>query len=535
MRGTKLVLGVLMITLAFSGCLSDDGASAGANVGNKVKGGKAAAAPDLSSFVATLPDGTLVDPSLLAGVPPLSGVQSFIGSESYEPTLGIHPKSGAVFMSNLDFKGPNGLPRGFVRMTADHGATWKDVSPKLPTESQANPPVSFDPFVVSDPVTGRIFTADLQALVCNWLSFTDDEGKTWTTNPVGCGMPPGVHDHQSLITGKSRGTPSTYNGRMVYYCVNRIGDSSCAASNNGGLAFGPLVPVMLGFDQEAGAFCGGLHGHVKTDNAGRVLLPKNQCGIPTLGVSEDDGKTWKTYKVSSVGSRKSGTGDLGDHELAVAADAADNLYALWIGENGLPHLAISRDHGAKWTPARVVSPPGVTAADKPAIYASAEGKVAFAYIGSSIENGYSKKPACVSRGQNQPPDCSARDKAWANATWNAYIGVITDAFAEKPIVLTTTVNDPADPIAIKQCGGTRCGGLYDFIDVEIDSEGRPWAALVDVCHEKCVADFAKDPMSAKHDVNRGFAGTLATGPALRAEGGALPSLAWVTAAAPLAT
>ncbi len=27
------------------------------------------------------------------------------------------------------------------------------------------------------------------------------------------------------------------------------------------------------------------------------------------------------------------------------------------------------------------------------------------------------------------------------------------------------------------CGGVRCGGFGDFIDVELDDEGRPWIAL----------------------------------------------------------
>jgi hypothetical protein len=36
-------------------------------------------------------------------------------------------------------------------------------------------------------------------------------------------------------------------------------------------------------------------------------------------------------------------------------------------------------------------------------------------------------------------------------------------------------------------------------------------------------------------VNRGFAGTLSTGPALTAAGGALPALPWSVVAAPVTT
>jgi len=499
----KVLVSILLVsTLLGAGCLDNNAQSNEA--GNIAKRGKSTLPnAQAQGYFATLPDGTQVDPSLLLDVPPLLGAQRFIGYSSFEPTLGIHPKTGAVFMSALDFKGPQNLPQPFVRKTADKGVTWTDVSPRLPTGGP-NPPVSFDPFVISDPVTGRIYTSDLEALVCNWLSWSDDEGKSWLTQPMGCGLPYGVHDHQSIITGKARLAPATaYQNRMLYYCVNRIGDSSCSASHNGGITFGPLVPVMLGVDVERGGFCGGLHGHVKTDNAGRVFLPKSQCGQPHVGVSEDDGATWKVYRISPRGTRG------GDHEVAIAADAADNVYAFWIGEDGLPRVSMSKDHGKIWTPERNVAAPGLTATDKPTIHASADGKVAFAYIGTNHPGGYAKNRAAAD---------------WAGATWNGYIGVMTDALSENPIVLTTTVNDPADPIAINQCGGGRCQGLYDFIDVEIDGEGRPWAALVDVCHEKCIADFAKDPKSARHEEARGFAGTLATGPALTKEGGALPVL-----------
>lgn len=492
----------LLLGLALSGCLGDEGASS-KSADQITRIAKAPSLDASAKFVATLPDGSLADPSLLLDVPPLQGVQRFIGHSSYEPTMGIHPKSGAIFMSGLTLSGGlGGLPDAKVLASFNQGATWKDVSPSLPSGVVHNPPYTEDPFVVSDPVTGRIFTVDLQLLYCAWMSFTDDEGKTWTSNPLGCGQPPVLHDHQSVITGKSRTGLSTYQGRVVYYCVNRIGDSSCSASFNGGQTFGPLVPVFLGVDREAGQFCGGLHAHVKTDNAGRVLLPKGQCGIPSVGVSEDDGRTWTTHVISRS------TGIMG-HEVNMAADAADNLYAFWIGSNGKPYLSMSRDHGTSWSAARDVAPPGVTATDKPAIHASAAGKVAFAYIGTTHPKGYQN-------GNNA--------SKWAGATWNAYMGLMTDALAERAIVLTTTVNDPADPIGINRCGGTRCDGLYDFIDVEIDPQGRPWAALVDVCFEKCRTDFAKDPKSARHDGNLGFAGTLASGPALIEAGGALPPL-----------
>lgn len=459
-------------------------------------GGKAAepGLGALPNFTAVRLDGSVVDASELAGVPGPVGMTRYIPSAASEPTIGVN-KKGAVVMGGVTGASSS------VWITTNQGATWKDISPKLPS-GQQSPPVTLDPFIHVDPDTGRIFNADLY-VACHYLSWSDNDGDSWISNPFGCGHPMGLQDHQSIYTGKPRSTPTVGYANMVYYCVNRIGDTSCAASNNGGIAFGPLLPVFLGVDVERGGLCGGLNAHVKTDREGRVFVPKAQCAVPSVGVSEDDGRTWKTYKISSQATLN------GDHEVALASDDANNLYALWIGDTGLAYFSMSKDHGKTWSAAKVVSPPGVTMTDKPAIAASAAGKVAFAYIGSTSKGGYKNRQA----------------SDWTEVSWNAYIGVVTDALDPNPIVLTTTANPIEDPMAVHECGGTRCIPLYDFIDVEIDSAGRPWGAFVDLCIDECPANFKKDPGSVRnHRDGKGFAGTLSEGPALTKEGGALPSL-----------
>ena len=491
MRAAILSLSLLVLIPAFSGCLGDD--AGGKDATSIRQGGKQAKAPGLDgagSFVATAADGTLVDPSLLLGVPALAGEQRFLGTRTFEPTIGIN-KAGHLFM--VAFGGG-----AKIYKSMDQGVTWKDTTARLatnPTNGQPiyNPPNSNDPFVWVDRETGRVFSSDLQALICSWLNFSDDGGSTWTTNPIGCGHPFGVHDHQSIATGKARSTPTAWNNRMVYYCINRVGDSSCAASHTGGLNFGPLVTVMLGVDVERGGLCGGLTGHVKTDNAGRVLWGKNQCSAGVVAISEDDGRTWFTRVV---------TGALGirGHDVEIAADAKDNLYAFFIAGNGLPHLAISKDHGRTWAPPINVAPPSLTASKFNAIAANAEGKIAFSYLGTTHPGGFK----------------NADEAQWEGALWHGYIGVMVDALAPNPITLTTMVDSDKDPMAKGSCAG-RCSGMGDFFDIQIDPQGRPWTAFVDVCTEKCAS-------GGQHDGNQGVTGTLATGPALTAEGGALPAL-----------
>jgi hypothetical protein len=337
-----------------------------------------------------------------------------------------------------------------------------------------------------DKATGRVFTSDLQALACSYMNYSDDGGKTWTTNPIGCGSPPGAHDHQSLAVGKARVSTSLWQGRMVYYCINRVGDSSCAVSPTGGLSWGPLIPAMPGVDAEAGRLCGGLTGHVKTDASGRAFLGKNQCGRPTVAYSENDGQSWTMVTVSrSIGVR--------EHDVEIATDDKENVYAFWISDKGDPTMAVSKDHGRSWGPALRVSPPGVTAAALPATIAAGEGRVAFAYIGTEVKGGY-------------------RASDWSQATWHGYLTVMVDALAEKPIALTTIIDSPSDPLAVRQCvagSDDRCAGMGDFIDLSIDPKGRPWAAFVDVCHSECAKNGRNESANSQ-----GVVGTLGSGPSL---------------------
>ena len=89
------------------------------------------------------------------------------------------------------------------------------------------------------------------------------------------------------------------------------------------------------------------------------------------------------------------------------------------------------------------------------------------------------------------------------------MAVMTDAFAENPLITSVVVNMPEDALDItSDCGNVRCGGFGDFIDVELDDEGRPWIALA---HNAAGTEEA-------------VIGTLMTGPALYGELVQLPDL-----------
>jgi hypothetical protein len=409
-----------------------------------------------------------------------AGGYSSIGTSTYEPTIGA-TKTGSIFMTSLKRElqaVPPDEGTHIIKGT-DHGRNWTDVGPflgPLPVTRTIN---SNDPFMYVDPTTSRIYDFDMCGTLSGFcVSFSDDDGASWTTVGVATGDSTAL-DHQSLAAAPpAEGVVTVGYANVLTWCVNRglttVG-SWCSTSRDGGINWTPLLPgYPAGSDQ-----CSGLSGHVKGSPDGRFYRGNpsgNNCAAATVYRSDDAGVTWTQHVIPNSTSML--------HDVEVAVDVTGNLYAFWIAEDGLPYLAVSHDRGDTWGNPMMVAAPGVTATGFPAVTAGADGRVAFAYIGTTLEKGF--------KGNQQ------------KATWNGYIGVMTDAKADKPLITTVTVNDPVkDPLAKGPCGGTRCGGFGDFIDITIDPEGRPFAAFAN--------DVTGDQGSAG---GAGIAGTMEDGPAL---------------------
>jgi len=459
--------------------------------------------------------GNLLD-GASAGLVAAVGGAFHTGLPAAEPTIGV-TSDGTVFMTanaaNPSCAAAGGCPPlPYANFAAgptlvrsqDGGQTWQDIFPKLPT-GDSYKLRTWDPYVYVDPDTDRVFMDDIYPISCGFLSWSDDGGQSWGHNPYSCGNT-NVNDHQTLVTATPRVLPTVGYDKLLYRCVNNVGYAACAISVDGGQTFAPQVPIGPTVGQNA---CAAITGHLEADAEGRVYL-----GLPCQGnrpgvlMTEDDGQTWSMSLVSE-------DLPLGGHDVDLAVDEAGNVYALFLS-GGMPYFAVSRDHGATWSSPVMVAMTGVTASKFNAIAAGAPGKVAFAHVGTTIAD-----PQDLPRGTcGALPALPCEEPAeWADATWNAYVGILEDALAPELVIQTVMANDPADPLARGQCAG-RCHGMTDFIDIQIGADGRPWASFVDVCVAACVEDA-----SVLFDGNLGLAATLLSGPALRGETAALVSLA----------
>ena len=107
--------------------------------------------------------------------------------------------------------------------------------------------------------------------------------------------------------------------------------------------------------------------------------------------------------------------------------------------------------------------------------------------------------------ENSPWNGTPIAGTYNKTEWNAYLTVIAEPLASDPVLYTATVNSPAEPLWIGECGPDpiRCG-WGDFQDVVVSNTGEIWSVDVDLC---------ADP---KNECNQGetIIGHLVGGPKL---------------------
>lgn len=360
-----------------------------------------------------------------------------------EPSIGVNWKTGTVMYQAS-------LRTLAVTFDAKDRAKWEERSFILESTT------TLDPILYTDGRSGRTWVSQLAAN-CSLLSFTDDDGATWTPT-TGCG--PGVYvDHQTVGAGPF--APSTLptvqeQPVAVYYCAQAVVEASCARSDNGGLTFGPAMPM---YDVTQ---CRGFHGHLRVSPDGTVYVPNMGCGDEqAVVVSEDNGLTWDIRNIP--GSKVNGESD-----PSVAAGSDNTVYfGYQDGEdddNTRAMIAVTRDRGKTWSkPVDVSSRLGIKNVQFPEVIAGDGDRAAFAFLGTKTG------------GNDQVNEFTG--------AWRLYIAMTYDRGKT-----WTTVN--ATPHELVQIGCIQLTGcthrnLLDFNDITVDRQGRVYVAWADGCPRVC--------------------------------------------------
>jgi hypothetical protein len=408
-----------------------------------------------------------------------------VGADAIEPTLGIN-KKGDIF-----YTAAGGTNVVDVFRSTDKGESWKMTSPSI--AGVKTHPVTLDPYVYVSEPTGRIYNIDL-TVACSYLSFSDDDGESWTHNPLACGRP--VNDHQTLFSGPPAISPANpVHSENVYYCWNDFATgTSCSKSLDGGISWVPTgTRPFEGVNvegQDATNLCGGFNGHGVVDKNGTIYLPKEYCGQPWLGISHDEGATWQRVQVAN------NTTEFLGSDTSIAVDKKGNLYYAYESAKQMLYLVTSKDGGNTWSKPLMVAAPKVNEVTLPTLDVGDPGKIAIAYMGTT--NSPFKK--CQ-------PECP--DNAYAKTKWNGYITTTVDALGKNPTFYSTAINPISDPIYQGRCDfSNRCSPILDFIDIEISPDGTPYGAFIDACLIACRASGAVDGSA-------GIVGRAVGGPPLR--------------------
>jgi hypothetical protein len=391
---------------------------------------------------------------------------TLVGRAVESATIGV-TRSGAVLFAPRDDNTaapPQNTLQGpeFVVRSRDLGRTWRALSSGGPTTGGLVPP-----WMSVDPVTSRIwFLTTLKGLQGARLSWSDDDGRHWRTNPaVGChGTSCLGQGGERVLEGPApRGGARPHGYRhVVYYCANGGSDLgpttlACYRSLDGGRSFAPVrgVPDPPG---RAGA-CGINHvarpGVAGPD--GDLYFTLDLCGNLGISISRDEGATWTRRQIARTTVRDVYT-------TSVATDSAGDVYVAWlaatgsagagVAARGLPYLVVSRDHGRTWSRPAMVAAPGVRQALHVAVAAAGRGRVAISYLGS-------------------------RSTA-SGAGFSGYITESFDVLARRPILWSAPVNRPARPIYSGAHHETFGDRLF-FAGDAFGPDGTPWAAFHCLC------------------------------------------------------
>jgi len=385
--------------------------------------------------------------------PTASQIASGIGVDAGEPSIGANWISGnALFQSyTTTFK-----VQFNDSCPTSPSATW------TPKQTPITGTTSFDPILYTDHTTGRTLVSQLLANSQSASTITDNDGDTWIPSQ-GSGIVSGI-DHQTIGGGGPFHAPIPTGAaypNALYYCSQDVALANCALSLDGGVTYGPAVPIYTSQD------CGGLHGHIKVGPDGTAYLPNKDCnGNQALIVTEDNGATWNIRKVPNSLA--------GNSDPSVALSKNGRVYFAFADNDNHPVVAISDDHAQTWkSVADVGAAAGIQNVTFSEMVAGDDDRAAMAFLGTTAIGDLT--------GRSFP------------GVWYMYVATTYDGGNTWHLV-NASPNDPVQRGPIWLSGGAEVSrNLLDFNDETIDHDGRVMIAYADGCVDGCV----QSPASAR--------------------------------------
>jgi hypothetical protein len=277
----------------------------------------------------------------------------------------------------------------------------------------------------------------------------------------------------------------------MYYCSHEAVNAFCSRSDDGGATFNPSRPIF-----ELADGCNN-HGHVKVGADGTVYVPmNNSCqGHQGVSISIDAGETWHFIQVPGT------TNGRWDSSIAVANDGKTVYYGY--AEQGDDRPMILKGTLDKSDPAL----PTIDW-DEPATDVGAPAglkNVAF----STVVAGDPDRAAYIFHGTTTDGDSGDALTFSPNAEWYLWVATTFDGGINWQL-RNATPDDPTQKGSI--CDrGTTCSNapddrnLLDFMDADIDGEGRIVVGYADGCVDTCVTG-APNSYSARGTIARQSAG-----------------------------
>ncbi|HUR63949.1 MAG TPA: sialidase family protein [Candidatus Thermoplasmatota archaeon] len=440
-------------------------------------------------------------------------VSAATGFHGGEPNIGVTSK-GHVYTTAVV---PDAIAKatalvgyGAVIKSTDGGKKWTEATD--PTHD----PQTLDPMLWVDRQTDRVFSNQLN-VACSWMSFTDDDGATWTPSPAACGLP--AADHQKLASGPysaaspyalAAGSPLYPN--VVTFCYNKIGGTFCAVSFDGGLHF--VLDNLVDLAPTNGAIatdrsCGGINGHQKFGPDGTIYVPYGlNCGQAFVATSTDSGATWVPHRLGAPQF---------EIDPAVTVTPDGMAYYMGRGDDQGFYLFRSKDHFATHEGPFRITPPNVNGTVFAGLTSGSDGRIAFAYLG---HKGDLARPGPV----------HTTDQGGNHTRWYLYVGMSLNAEDPDPYFLINQATPDSDPVQVGCVQITREQGpdgnqlcnqrnMLDFIDMQTDNDGRFWIAYTDGCTSPSCASPDALPVDSRD--NMVTVARLEEGPSLYADKGRL--------------